>query len=286
MRLDTSSYYPKSHLDDDDPDDRDNCRTECVSGSSGDSDVSSGVSSPASPCAGDAEDESVTDATPCHDSSTREPDLPPSELEAGVSRLAHLLSWVLVPLLMPVYGVMLAFGLSILSFTDFSVRLTFTAVVAAFNVAVPALVVLLLKRLNIVSDLGLNGQKERFLPYVVCIMSLVGTALFMHFKGAPQWLVMFFFGGAAAGIVEVIVNRWWKISVHAAGMAGIVALLLRMMETGDYMSPSIHAWTVVAVALAGLLGSARIWLGRHTLMQVFAGYAVGFSGVFLMMSLE
>ncbi len=106
----------------------------------------------------------------------------------------------------------------------------------------------------------------------------------MHFKLAPQWLVMFLFGGAAAGIVEVVVNRWWKISVHAAGIAGVVAMLLRMTESGEYMSPAIQTWLIVALAVAGLLGSARIWLGRHTLMQVLAGYAVGFCGVYFMMS--
>ena len=35
-------------------------------------------------------------------------------------------------------------------------------------------------------------------------------------------------------------------------------------------------WITGALLCAGLLGSARIWLGRHTLMQVLAGSAVGF----------
>ncbi len=38
-------------------------------------------------------------------------------------------------------------------------------------------------------------------------------------------------------------------------------------------------WIVGAIITAGLLGSARIWLGRHTLMQVLAGSAVGFLSV-------
>lgn len=259
MKLDTSSYYPKSHLDDDGDD--------------------SPVFSEST--AADSSPESCPEPS---SEAVHEPDLPPSELEAGITQLSHFLSWVLVPLLMPVYGIMLAFGLSILSFTDFSVRLTFTAIVLGFNVVIPSLLVLLLKKLGLVQDVGLNGQQERFIPYIVCIACLIGTALFMHFKGAPTWLFMFFFGGAAAGIIEVIVNRWWKISVHAAGIAGIVALLLRMFMAGDYMSPATQWWLIVSVGLAGMLGSARIWLGRHTLMQVLAGYAVGFCSVFFMMS--
>ena len=57
-----------------------------------------------------------------------------------------------------------------------------------------------------------------------------------HEGRAPMWLTMFFAGGAVAGIVELIVNHWWKISVHAAGVAGIVALLVRIMHDG-YPAP-------------------------------------------------
>lgn len=257
MKIDTSSYYPKSPLDDDiDP-------------------VISGGEENTVP-----DDDSVI----IDDEPEVYPDLPPTQAEEVVTQVSHFLSWVLVPLLMSVYGLLLAFGLSILAFTDFSVRLTFTAIVTAINVAVPALLILLLKRIGLVKDVGLNHRSERFVPYIVCIVCLVATGLFLHFKGAPTWLVMFYFGGAAAGVVEVVVNQWWKISVHAAGMAGIVALLLRMQLCGEYMSPAIGVWMIVAIALTGLLGSARIWLHRHTLAQVLAGYAVGFCSVFFMMS--
>ena len=47
-------------------------------------------------------------------------------------------------------------------------------------------------------------------------------------------------------------------------------------------SDGILAWTVVWVLLAGILGSARVWLGRHTVGQVMAGYAVGFLSVYLL----
>lgn len=80
------------------------------------------------------------------------PEITPLPDNSVFTKLSHLLSWVLVPVLMPVYGVILAFGLSILAFTGFGVRLAFTGVVVAFNVAIPALIVLLLKRIGVVKD--------------------------------------------------------------------------------------------------------------------------------------
>ena len=83
----------------------------------------------------------------------------------------------------------------------------------------------------------------------------------------------------------MVINRWWKISVHSAGIAGLVAMQLHLLLY-DYSLPSTFAWLLVAVALAGMLGSARIWLGRHTLGQVLAGYAVGFCAVYFLMMIR
>lgn len=213
------------------------------------------------------------------ESGQREPGL--RARDTGVDAVAHLLSWALVPLLMPVYGTLLAFTLSILSFTPAGVKIFFTLTALGINVVIPAIIIAFLKKVGIVHDVGLNEQKERLIPYLVCILCLVATALLFSHRGAPAWLVMFYFGGAAAGVVEAVINRWWKISVHAAGIAGLVALLIRMLHN-DFCMPQTLTWLLIAVAAAGLLGSARIWLGRHTLAQVLAGYTVGFIGVYFL----
>lgn len=260
MKLDTSGYYPKSHLDDEDEE------KEIIIVSDDDVAV----------CVEEQNDKPVINPEPS------EKETSPSEGNNFIDAVSHFLSWALVPMFMPVYGIIFSFGLTILAFTGFGTKLAFTAITFAFNVIVPAIIVLLLKRFGFIKDIGLNNQDERFLPYVVCILCLIGTALFMYFKGAPVWLVMFFFGGAAAGLAEVIINRWWKISVHAAGIAGIVALLLHLIQY-EYVLPSTFTWLLISLGAAGLLGASRIWLARHTLWQVIAGYAVGFCSVYFLM---
>lgn len=254
MNIDKSDYYPESLLDDEEED-----KEEIE----------------------EVEETSPEPHDPVKISGEPEPEAD-SETERCVTGFAHFLSWVLVPMFMPVFGIILCFGLTILNFTNFGTRLAFTAITAAFNIVAPMIVILLLKRFGFIKDVGLNEQKERLVPYLVCIVCLVGTAIFMYFKGAPVWLAMFFFGGAAAGVVEVIINKWWKISVHAAGIAGIVALLLYLLQF-QFTLPATRTWLLITIGAAGLLGSARIWLGRHTLWQVLAGYAVGFCAVYFLM---
>ncbi|MDE5840921.1 MAG: phosphatase PAP2 family protein [Muribaculaceae bacterium] len=199
-------------------------------------------------------------------------------LEHVITRCANVISWIFVPLLMPVYGIMLIFSLSFLSLAPFHSKLIFTLIVFGANFVVPLLLVLLLKKMGMIEDVGLNGRKERLIPYVITIVCLVGTAVFLYMKMAPLWVAMFYAGGAVAGLINLIVNFRWKISAHAAGIAGLVAMLIQITKEGP-ASAGMTWWIVVSIIIAGLLGSARIWLGRHTLMQVLAGSAVGFLSV-------
>lgn len=213
-----------------------------------------------------------------NNSETSEPDVPETYAEHFITRCCNWLSWILVPLMMPVYGIILIFSLSILKLAPFSAKLTFTMIVFGINFVVPMLLVLLLKKLGYIQDVGLNGRQERLIPYIISIVCLGGTALFLYYKSAPLWVAMFYAGGALAALINLIVNFRWKISAHAAGMAGIVAMLIQIMKEGFPVN-GLTWWIVGSIIIAGMLGSARIWLGRHTLMQVLAGTAVGFISV-------
>lgn len=191
-----------------------------------------------------------------------------------------ILSWVLVPMLMPVYGIMLIFHLSVLSLTPVSTKTILTLIVFGIDVILPMLLVLLLKLFGIVRDVGLNERKERFIPYLVTLTCMALTSLFIYHKGAPLWVAMFFAGGALAALVNFTVNYWWKISAHAAGIAGIVAILIRIYISG-LPTGNVLPWLIAATLLSGLLGSCRIWLDRHSVWQILAGYLVGFVCVFI-----
>lgn len=293
MKLDTSSYYPKSPLDDEpDPDYSDYIpgHSDYMPGHSSDPEPSGSdqpspeqpeqPDSPASPAVLPDQRGAVQFQAEGLDSSGI-PDLPPTRPEQLADNFSTAVSWLMSPLLMPVYGIVLVFMLTLYSYVPMGVKLGFTLIVAGITIVVPALMVLLLKRLGMVDDLGLNGRKERTIPYIITILCMGGTAVFLAMKGFPMWVVMFYAGGALAGLIEVIINNWWKISAHGAGVAGLVALLVRMSHT-PMVNPDVLTWLIVAVACAGLTGSARLWLGRHTLGQVLAGYAVGFCSVYFL----
>lgn len=276
MPIDTSSYYPEVP----DPEKRD--YTPSLN------DRNTGLFGPAVPISNDTSSEYSAKIEKENEnksgifSNHGNKDNPENDFEKIVSAFSHFLSWVLVPLLMPVYGLIMAFSLSVLDVVSMGLRVGFTFVVAGINFVIPVLLVLLLKYMGIVNDVGLNGRKERLIPYIITALCFGGTAWFMAEKGAPVWLCMFFAGGGLAALINLLINFRWKISAHAAGIAGIVALLIKM-DKYTVCEPAIFAWLIITVCMAGLLGSARVWLGRHTPWQVLAGFLVGFCSVFFLM---
>ena len=279
MPIDTSSYYPE--VPGDDPD-----------GGEGLNRPSRGLFGDEKPAAPAAEPPVAAMVSgveekqePGGDSPRRkrgDKDFAAGAWERFADAAATFLSWGLVPILMPVYGIIMIFGLSVLELTTMSTRVVFTTIVFCINVIIPLLGFFVLRKMGIVDDIGLNERKERLIPYVITITCMAGTAIFMWHKGAPEWVAMFFAGGATAALVNLLVNFRWKISAHAAGVAGIAALLVHILKDG-YPEPAVFTWFIISVVLSGLLGSARIWLGRHTVWQVVAGYAVGFCSVFFLM---
>ena len=81
---------------------------------------------------------------------------------------------------------------------------------------------------------------------------------------APSLLVQF----AAAHTIVIgtvlVVTLYWKISVHAAGAAGVATLVTALVG-----APTVAFLPVLLVAWS------RLYLGRHTLSQVAAGGLLG-----------
>lgn len=269
MKLDTSSYYPKSPLE--------NEEDYMPKPAGGEKPLEVSTPEEAEEVIRESEQE------PLEEVSSPQPELEkiPSEGEKVIDSLCTGISWLFVPLMMPVYGILLAFNISILDFTAFQSKLVFTLITAAFNLLIPMIVIILMKKMGFIDDIGLNGRKERLVPYIITLVCMLGTGVFLWFKHAPMWLVMFFAGGGLAAFINLLVNFRWKISAHAAGVAGITALILRIIHDG-FPQQGVMTWLIVSIIVAGLVGSARVWLGRHTVLQILAGYAVGFLSVFFM----
>lgn len=163
-------------------------------------------------------------------------------------------------------------------------RVTVTASVFFITALIPLGVIVALMRMGKVSDLALSDRRQRAVPLAVSAACYVVAALYLHRCSAPAWLCYYFAGAAAAAAIAIPISARWKISAHALGMGGITGMLLWLALHGR-LAGSPLAWVAGAVMLSGAVAASRIYLGRHTPAQTYAGWALALTIALTVMSL-
>lgn len=195
--------------------------------------------------------------------------------------ISRILSIILSPLLMPTYGVMLALMFTILCIVPVGDAMTIIKVTFLLTCLVPSIVVFLMKILGFVSDYSITNRKQRPIPYLATISAFIVGAFYVSMIDAPTWLGYYFLAGGGAAITAFIINWWWKISAHMAGIGGLLALVMNMQYDGLAIidiTPLIY----ISIIATGALGTARLYLNRHTFWQVVFGFLNGFLWVFFL----
>lgn len=195
-------------------------------------------------------------------------------------KIARIFSNVLSPIFIPTYSVFMALWVSILSFLPIGTRWAVVAITFIITCFLPSAAIFILYKIGRISDPALNNRKERFIPYIITILCYIAAAIYMSRIHAPMWLIMFLFGGALAAFVSFIITFHWKISAHMAAIGGLIALAFRIAN--DHVNVIQMDYIIyLTILLAGILGSSRIILNRHTLGQVILGTINGFLCVYL-----
>ena len=193
--------------------------------------------------------------------------------------IARFFSSILSPLLMPTYGIFLVLWVSILCYLPLGTRMVVLLVVFGITCILPMIVIAVLHNIKFIEDKRLVNRRERWLPYLAALLCYVGAGLYLTHIHMQQWAVVFVWGGAVACVVSLVVNFKWKISAHMAGIGGVLAFLVRLRMDG--LAAFNIYWLVCAIIiLAGILGTSRIYMNRHTFWQVVAGFANGYICVY------
>ena len=119
---------------------------------------------------------------------------------------------------------------------------------------------------------------ERVVPYLIFITSILVCIFFLYKMLMPFWLLAMLIGACVALVIALCVNFAWKISAHAIGIGGLLGAIMGVARI--HMINPYWAFIVVLI-VAGLLGTSRIFLKRHTPMQVYAGFCLGFICTFV-----
>ncbi len=193
--------------------------------------------------------------------------------------IAHLISTIFQPLLMPIYGVMLLFVYTYFGATYLQQFWLIIIPVVLFSFAIPAILIFMLYKIGVISDLSLKVRHERIYPYMITLVSYSVMIFFYYRMHMPTWFMMIMVSSVAIMLVAILVTLKWKISAHMFGIGGLIGGAMSVSYFVEHSNP--YFMFMGLFIIAGLVGTSRLILKRHTLAQVIAGFLLGFLLSFL-----
>lgn len=206
---------------------------------------------------------------------------------------ARLISWLFLPLLIPVYALLITmyvpaqefmfFGNNNLYILGDDQKLALLYLFTLFSFLAPSLIIVFLFIQGKIGSVMLDKRQERIIPSVAVIG--FGIALLaMIYKKIPIEMMGF---GAVSGLawgcfftvlILTLMTLRFKVSLHAGGM-GILCGFLLVYDTQmvEYNLPVL----ITAFLASGVVMSMRMYLGAHTLWQSLLGYFFGFTLTFM-----
>ena len=192
---------------------------------------------------------------------------------AVIRILAKFVSYLFHPLFIPLYvGLFLIYEARLFNDrTDWQKKIILIQFFVYYTFF-PLMTTLLSKALGFVDSVYLKTQKDRILPYIVCeIFYFWAWYVFknIHF---PKEVVMFALGVFLACSLGLILNSFFKISMHTISL-GLVCTFLLLV--GLFGTVSYGFYISIALLIGGMTATARLIDSNHTEKEIYTGFLVG-----------
>lgn len=195
---------------------------------------------------------------------------------------ARALSSIFRPQYFPLVGFLALFLFTYLSLLPLSFKALIMIIVLMGTLLLPRLTIRIWRQTNGLKLHHLRLREHRSFPYLVFLLFYAFT---LHFLA--RFHLPFYMGGILVSSLMIqaaclLINIWWKVSVHSAGAGGIIGALIAFSLLFNF---NPVWWLSLCIIIAGLVGSSRMLLRQHTLWQVlagtFLGILLGFVGIIL-----
>ena len=136
----------------------------------------------------------------------------------------------------------------------------------------PLVSVLLMKGLGFISSIHLKTQRDRIIPYIVCMIYYWWS--WHLFDNQPEYTnlsVTISLAIFIASIGGLIGNIYMKVSMHAIA-AGVMAAFIMLL---GYSQPSFGIYISFSLLLAGIICTARFIDSDHTPKEIYLGFLIG-----------
>lgn len=120
----------------------------------------------------------------------------------------------------------------------------------------------------------LNQRKARFMPLILTLISYIFCAMMMFKKVLPWYLNSIIIASILVTAILLCINRWLRISEHMASIGAVTGGIISLTKLFEY-NPLFGICLLIAIA--GVLGTARMYLKHNNIGEIFLGYLIGLS---------
>lgn len=188
---------------------------------------------------------------------------------------AKIISYVFHPLFIPTYifiFLIYQFPYEFPSITEWRLKMRLFGLfwITAFF---PAFAVFLLWRLKFSESIFLRTQKERIVPYIIT-MFFYWWMYFLsrNFSDQPEVLKFFYMGIFMATVAGLLLNNYFKISLHAIGVGGALAAIILFAM---YYRITLGISMSVTALITGMVCTSRFLVSDHTSKEIYTGLFAG-----------
>jgi hypothetical protein len=152
---------------------------------------------------------------------------------------------------------------------------TFVVIQVIINmIFFPAVAVFLLKATGFIKSVFLKTQKERIIPYITSSIFFFWMYLvFRNQSFIPIRLTAFVFSVFISASAALIANIYFKISMHAIGVGGLLGLFLLIIFRDSSFGITMPFMAVIFIC--GLVLTARLLVSDHSVKDVYCGFLMG-----------
>lgn len=194
--------------------------------------------------------------------------------EKSIILAARIVSMVFTPFYLPFIGMMALFVFSYLGLMPWAYKLQLLMLVYLFTILLPTILIHLYRRYHGWTLIELGHRERRMVPYVISILCYFFCIYVMDMLHIPHFMQTILLAALLIQVICALINVWWKISTHTAAIGGVAGALFVF---GEFFGFNPVWWLCLVLVLAGLLGTSRMILRQHSLLQVVAGFLVGVS---------
>ena len=173
-------------------------------------------------------------------------------------KIANLLSNILNPF---VVGLITILFLSFESTSSTADALKWSLILIAVGILPVFLAMLYLARKGKLDSIFTSVRQQRTGVYLLAAVCAVTGGVIIAFLEAPPELRATFVAGFSAVIVFMVINFWWKISLHIAFITASATVLIILY---GYIG-------AISVVILPMMAWARVESGQHTPAQVATG---------------